>query len=365
MFDQEFNESNDDNLNEVDSVGSLLFDELDGQQPNTPASSERQTNSKDMDEESPKLEDVADVPEVKFDRLNKRLIDGAYSLISGEKVPRPFAPFEDPRQKIQEAKDALRGNFRNEDHASFQKAIKDGDALDKVWIAERFISNRNVVELLPHAVAYLQLDKRRTYLADLAKGATNSQREALGKMWAEVATIGSTVEDGKSFPALTTWLAKPENDARRRELEGLPYWNELKTGFREFVVKNQEASKFKQLNELDLQKNPGLRRDIKKVVEAIKENKELAELYLSPITTRSEYLDKLLEQDDVKKYMTLSEDDKAKSSLKKSPAVVAAIETTKQLFTCFVKPDKEVHSKLFDAAAKLGVSVPSDGNKKK
>lgn len=348
MFENDLLDQND--TDQDDYVAALLLEDTDG--PSEPGEKSATPAPQDRSEKAPTLEDVPDVPDVKFDRLNKRLTDGAYSLPSGSTEPIPFAPFEDPRVLLAAAKVGIKGKLVDENVKAFVDAISAADALDRVWLAQRITGTRNRLEALPHAIAFVEMDNLRTILGELTKNATEDQRKALGKMWAEVTEPPSA--DGK-WPAFEKWLDKPENAAVKKTLEATNKWGDIKDVFGAFVAKNNESAKFPELRETDLTKNTKLRRDIKEVREKATELQHLSDLYLSSLATRLQLLDELQNHDDVKKFAELSAEQKAASELRNSTMVKAAIALVKSTLECFAKPTAQNNKALFELAEKLGV----------
>lgn len=351
------------------------------------------------------LKDIPGVPDAKFDEVNKRIIDGPYSFKSGDKVlqpakdpdgkvlgvdgkpildtngvrrvgtdgqPVPVAlSGDDPRVKIIQADSGVSGAFKPENHTAYKAAIDSADAIDRVAIARRIADNRTRVEALPHALAYIQLDNLRNYMGELAKGSTQAQTDALGKMWTEVTQPKQA--GAATWAAMDAWLAKPENAAAKTALEAHPKWADIKRVFEVFVSKNTEANAFPQLKETDFKKNPQLLADVNEVREKMSENTQLAQLYLSALTTRIQYLEKLCDQADVKQFMALSPAEKATNALKDNPQVKAAVEMMQQLAQCdrnMIDNSKDQGKVFLARAAQLGITkfeapastttVPSD-----
>lgn len=341
--------------------------------------------------EAPKLKDIPGVPDAKYDEVNKRIIDGPYSLPTGDKVLQPAKDAQnkvlgidgkpvidenglrrtgpdglpiqaalsgdDPRVKMAQAVTGLQGAFKPENHTAFKAAIDSADAIDRVSIARRIADNRTRAEALPHALAYIELDNLRNAMADLGKEATAAQRTALGKMWGEVTQPKQA--GAATWAAMDAWLAKPENAAHKTALEAHPKWNEIKATFEMFVQKNADANKFPQLKETDFKKNPQLLADVNEVREKIGENMQLAALYLSALQARMNYLSTLLNQDDVKQFMALPADQKGTNALKDNPQVKAAVEMMQQIAQCDrtrVDTTKQAGQEFVAVAQALGIS---------
>ncbi len=338
------------------------------------------------------LKDIPGVPGAKFDEVNKRIIDGPYSLASGDKVlqpskdnqnrvlavdgkpvlddknnprlgsdglPIPVAlAGDDPRVKLAQAETAAATGALTADHlTAYRGAITAADGLDRVSLARRIADNRTRVEALPHALAFIELDNLRNLMGQLSAGATDPQKTALGKMWNEVTQPKAT--GAATWAAMDTWLAKTENAAAKTALEAHPKWAQIKAVFEVFVAKNSEANKFEQLKETDFTKNPQLLKDINEARQKMGENVQLAQLYLSPMTARITFLEKLCDQPDVKQFMALSAADKATNALKDNVQVKAAVEMMQQLAQCnrdLVDNSKQQGQVFLQRAAALGIT---------
>lgn len=323
----------------------------------------------DVPQTTTNLKDIPGVPGAKYDEVAKRLIDGPYSLPSGDKVlqvakdeqqrvlgvdgqpvldaqnNRRVGPDglpvqaalvgDDPRVKVQQAEAGVTGPWKPENHTAFQAAITAADSLDRVAIARRISDNRTRLEAMPHALAYIELDNLRSGMAQLAGNLTEAQANAFTKMYTEVKT--PKVQGQPNWAAMDQWLAA--NPAQKAVLEAHPKWADLKTVFSVFVAKDAEKNEkvrtgvWPQLAEIDLTKNAALARDVNEAREKIAENMQAAQLYVAPMSARIAYLDKLCAQDDVKQFMALPADQKLTNALKDNAQVKAAQEMMRQLAT--------------------------------
>lgn len=192
----------------------------------------------------------------------------------------------------------------------YKAAIESADATDKDSLARKAIGSTE--ELLnPDNAQALQWDLNlsntiaeqsnlTTELGQLRESLSADQLQSLSKLWSR--------QDG----SIEEFLNNPANQNDRRNIESYLDWPKLKERLEEIdrLGRNiAEGMKY-------LMDNPSFAASVNKVREARATHNDTKSLILSPIETRSAYLQALLRDENVKAFENLPKEEKLKHPLR-------------------------------------------------
>lgn len=259
--------------------------------------------------------------------------------------------------------------IKPETHKRLQEAIKSADALDRGVLATRIALLQTRLDQLQTAAKWMTEKTRvdsetqslsKTFDALWIKPQSEMRDEqikisklAIDALCNDVGFSGLASDNErqrKIAERLESWLADAKNAAHKNALEAYPGWGELKKTFLAFVSKTAESNDLMEQCTKDVQ----LKKDIGERLAIMIDLNQLERFYKSSLSLRIRYWDLLSEQESVKKFQSLSADQKAASPLKEDVCVTIG----QQLLREVAQQDKRIEAnKDFKAlAAQMGVS---------
>ncbi len=267
----------------------------------------------------------------------------------GTPVPAMFDG-SDPAMMQAQLDNAMKGKpLDDNSRGLYNTVIESADKLDRVSLAKVMDSNDQLIAKNPEAKRWLDeyaaLSKKNDAafndLASLKDKLQPNQVDALQKMW----------EGVKKPQDLDPWLNKPENKAAKDLLTADPAkWAEIKTKYNNYLGTEAELI----AKETERDKKAGLTDAVRTVANADAMNRELSRIMMSSVTARGVYLNKLLEDQNVKAYGAVA--DKSSPDAKKLENDKSVAEA-RRMVAELAKADASLVPALADVAKGLGVDL--------
>lgn len=203
--------------------------------------------------------------------------------------------------------------LNDETRAAYNKMIESADKLDRVSMAQGIEANEKFV--MSHTTAFLwetayrqaqkELGSLFSAMSDFRKDLSPVQMDGLQQLW-----------DSARAPAdIDKWLAVPENKVYKDALINDPNWTAIRSKFDQYLNKKQElAGKDKELID-----KPSLAQNVARMRECNASDQEYGRLLASSVDSRKAYMEKLLNEESVKKYIAAKDEDKP--ALENDPSV--------------------------------------------
>jgi hypothetical protein len=233
--------------------------------------------------------------------------------------------------------------------AAYNKVIESADKLDRVSIAKAIETNEGVIKQNQQGFQWesqyrqlnQQLGKTFSELGQFRQGLNQGQLDGLNKMWEAV----KTPQD------IDKWINDPANKASKDALTADPQkWAAIKSKYGEYLNKESEV----RAKEKELTDKPDLADQVRKVRAADSMNQELARLFASSVDARAGYMAKLLDQDNVKKFMTTQDKNSPDA---KNLANDANVKEAQRVIVELAKCNPQLAARLGATGAALGVDL--------
>lgn len=268
---------------------------------------------------------------------NEPLIRNGMRRIGSDGLPVP-AKFDDTDpMMMQKELDSKTGPLTDDTRKGYRQLIESADKLDRA----------GMVEAINKSTAFIDGNKDASAWESSYRTLNKQLGDLFGKLKHYPLSTQQRIELNKAWPSVHN-----QSDLNALNIPGVstdPKWPDIKSTWSQYLNKSEEIkAKEKELHD----RQDGLEDKVKKVRAANALSRELNYFFSSSVDTRVSYLQRLLEQDSVKAYMSMT--DKSSSDAKALEGSVNVAEA-KRVTADLVKIDPSLTNKISKTIHDLGM----------